>query len=400
MDPTAINQITIVLTIVLVFVLFVLGMIYVYLMIKSNKENEDTKKEETTTSTGTTKGISKHSINKFMEFEKIEDNMIVQKEGFKYIMVVQCKGVNYDLMSEIEKISVEEGFIQFLNTLRSRVQIYIQTRTINLEDSINTYKERTATIEREYEKNKILHGQLERSEKATVDELERANYELLKQQNLIEYGKDIISYTEKMSLNKNVLQKQYYIIIPYYSSEIGTDEFGKEEIKNIAFSELYTRAQAIIRSLSICGIESSVMDSYELTDLLYVAYNRDEAEVYGLNKALLAGYDELYTTAEDVTTKKMRQLEKMIEESAIQMAEDVLGKLTSEDKTEEIQETLEDLIMERAKILLEESRENIDGELIEQAKAEIDLSKEERIEEKGGISDEKTKKRTIKKRTA
>lgn len=38
-----------------------------------------------------------------------------------------------------------------------------------------------------------------------------------------------------MSLNKNVLRKQYYIIIPYYASEAGNDLFDKDEIRNIAF---------------------------------------------------------------------------------------------------------------------------------------------------------------------
>ena len=55
-------------------------------------------------------------------------------------MVVECQGINYDLMSQAEKVGVEEGFIQFLNTLSHPVQIYTQTRKINLESSIQTYK--------------------------------------------------------------------------------------------------------------------------------------------------------------------------------------------------------------------------------------------------------------------
>ena len=43
-------------------------------------------------------------------------------------MVVECQGINYDLMSQEEKVSVEEGFSQFLNTLKEPVQLYIQTR--------------------------------------------------------------------------------------------------------------------------------------------------------------------------------------------------------------------------------------------------------------------------------
>ena len=56
------------------------------------------------------------------EFEKVEDNMIIQKKG-KYLMVLECQGINYDLMSEMEMASVEQGFIEFLNTPSTKSNI-------------------------------------------------------------------------------------------------------------------------------------------------------------------------------------------------------------------------------------------------------------------------------------
>ena len=41
-----------------------------------------------------------------MEFDGIEDNMILQKGGKRFLMVIECQGVNYDLMSGLEKNSV------------------------------------------------------------------------------------------------------------------------------------------------------------------------------------------------------------------------------------------------------------------------------------------------------
>ena len=69
-----------------------------------------------------TGNLTRESIFEFMEFDEIVDNMIVRKNGTQYVMILQCNGVNYDLMSEDEKISVEEGFVQFLNTLRFHSQ--------------------------------------------------------------------------------------------------------------------------------------------------------------------------------------------------------------------------------------------------------------------------------------
>ena len=42
----------------------------------------------------------------FMDFDRIEDNMIIQKKG-KFLMIVECQGINYDLMSDMEKVSVK-----------------------------------------------------------------------------------------------------------------------------------------------------------------------------------------------------------------------------------------------------------------------------------------------------
>ena len=84
--------------------------------------------------------LTRESIKDFMEFDEVVDNMIVRKQGSQYVMVLQCNGVNYDLMSEQEKISVEAGFVQFLNTLRFPIQLYVQSRTLNLIDIIAEYK--------------------------------------------------------------------------------------------------------------------------------------------------------------------------------------------------------------------------------------------------------------------
>lgn len=66
-------------------------------------------------------------------------------------MVVQCKGINYDLMSEVEQLAVEEGFITFLNTLRYPIQIYVQAQNIDLKKSIKLYSDRVQNLRDEYD---------------------------------------------------------------------------------------------------------------------------------------------------------------------------------------------------------------------------------------------------------
>ena len=315
-----------------------------------------------------------------MEFDKIEDNMIITQNGIKYIMVVECQGVNYDLMSEVEKNSVEEGFIQFLNTLRHPVQIYTQTRTINLENSIQTYRAKVQGIEAELEKEKRKYQQMVNSDNYSEDELKAAFFELTKTTNLYEYGKDIIYTTEKMSLNKNVLNQKYYVVIPYYADELGENNFDKKEITNLAFSELYTRAQSIVRTLGVCGVNGKILDSNALADLLYVAYNRDDAEVYGVDKAIQAGYDELYSTAPDVLDKKMKALNEQIEKEAFDKANQKVMEAKSDKQKalEKKQDSMEDLIDQMAKMIIEQNKNIVGKEIAQNAIEKVNQDKAKR----------------------
>lgn len=402
----SIKLLTIILTVVLgIMFLLLIVLAFMYVSSKMKKKEE---KEQVATSNGKTKtrkykDYRTESIMDFMEFDTVVDNMISQKDGMRYIMVVECQGINYDLMSEVEKNSVEEGFIQFLNTLRHPVQIYTQTRTINLDSSIQAYKEKVKEIQYALEKQEMQYNQMVRSEAYTQEQLNKVYFELTKQRNLYEYGKDIIYNTEKMSLNKNVLNKKYYVVIPYFLEELGDNNFDKEEQRNMAFSELYTRAQSVVRTLGVCGINAKVMTSNELVELLYVAYNRDEAEVYGLDKALKAGYDELYSTAPDVVEKQMRALDREIEEEALEKAKKKVTEAKSEKQKalQEKKENKRDLIDELAKLIIEENTQILGADIAENAIEKIDNEKEK--EKEGGTKDnvEKQKtKRTRKTKTA
>ena len=319
-----IETLTTIFVIVIIVILILLAVLAIVYFTTKNKKSKKEERIETSAEKADvnkkTKTFAVESVMDFMEFDRVEDNMIVQKNGAKYIMVVECQGINYDLMSEVEKNGVEEGFIQFLNTLRHPIQIYVQTRTINLESSLQTYKDKVKQIEENLQKQEMQYREMQSSGNYTKEQVDKAYYELTKQRNLTEYGKDIIYTTEKMSLNKNVLNQKYYIVVPYYPEELGENDFDKEEIKNLSFSELYTRCQSIIRTLSACDINGKILNSDELVELLYVAYNRDEQEVFGLDKALRAGYDELYSTAPDILDKKMRALDRKIEEEAYNKA--------------------------------------------------------------------------------
>ena len=199
----------------------------------------------------------------------------------------------------------------------------------------------------------------------------------------------------KVLVDNNTFIDEYYLGEPAVSYYIEDEELiivrgkagytiDKEELKNIAFSELYTRCQSMISSLYSSGVTGKILDSNSLVDLLYMAYNRDEAEVFGLDKALQAGYDELYSTAPEVIEKKIMALDKEIEEKAISKAEDTVAlvRTAKERKLEERKRRMDDIVDEMAKMIIQENEPYLGKEVTQDAVKEITASTLEKNEAK------------------
>ncbi len=322
--------------------------------------------------------LSKESIFEFLDFDEILDNMIIRKDRTQYVMVIQCNGVNYDLMSEQEKLSVEEGFVQFLNTLRFPIQLYVQTRSLNLRDIIEEYKARVSTLSSDIEKLNAKIAQATASGNRAVKE--KLEFEKRRKENVLEYGMDITEYVSRMSSNRNVLQQKTFVVVSYYTAEFGggLDTYSKEEIDSMCFSELYTRCQNVMSALMSSEVTGKILDSEELAELLYVAYNRDDSEIYQLSKALDAQYDALYSTGKDVLEKRKKQIDEEIKLEAVDLATESIIDADKLRQPEIIER--EEKIKEKALELIDDYKERMDDELYEGAKEQVEKKSKKRIE--------------------
>lgn len=358
---------------ILVFIIFCLIGIYV-LVLYVNKRKEEEPEEEVVEdeSLGTFRGLSKESIYKFMEFDEIKDNMIIRKNRTQYVMVVQCQGVNYDLMSEEEKVAVEEGFVQFLNTLRFPIQLYVQTRSLNLKDIIDEYKEKVSAIATDIEKlnTRIANAKAKGNERLK----QRLEFEKLRKTRVLDYGINISDYVGRMSLNKNILQQKTYVVVSYYSSEFsGAADCTPDELDNMAFSELYTRVQSMIHALQASGVNGKILDSENLAELLYVAYNRDDSELIQFSKALDSQYDALYSSGKDVLEKKQEKLDAMVNAEAIELATDSIVKADKYRQIERLKKA--QMVKDKATEIIEDYKDQMDPIIYEGAKREIQKAK-------------------------
>ena len=310
-----------------VILMVIVGLVIVLIIMK---KKEDESNQIGANAVKMTKlGMPYEDIKNFLPFDDIKDNMIIQEKGERVTAIIECHGINYYLMSEAEKISVEEGFIQFLNSLRFPVQIYVQSRTINLDESIRSYTEKLNKLQFEFNALLEKFKRLDR-EGASEEAVLEIAYQLEKKEKVLDYTGDLIDNISYLTQNTNVLQKKYYIAVSYHISELGiVNNMDKDELYRVANTEIMNRAETICGGLVSCGIETDILDTYELTEVMYIAVNRDDADIFNIKKIIDSDVSSISITADD-TAKKKNELKK------------------AEKKAREIQEEQERMLLENA----------------------------------------------------
>ncbi len=308
------------------------------------------------------------SIYKFMEFDSITDNMIIRKNREQFIMVIECKGINYDLLSNDEKSAVELGFISFLNTIRTPIQLYVQTRKLDMSNLLNSYSRRTDAMLEEVRK---IDAQIQLAKQNGNDELvKKLSFDRKRKMNIVEYSESIEEYTNKINDSQYMLQQKTYIVVSYYASEIGeTKKYSDIELNDLVFSELFTRTQTILNALTSSEITGKVLNSEELAELLYVAYNRESSDTYTLKNALDAQYDRLYSTAKDVLETRKQELRKQIETEAMKLATNSITKADEQLREERKQKAIE--IKKKAESIMADYKEDLSKELYDKTIKQI-----------------------------
>ena len=374
--------------VVLVVIIIALVIAYYFLVYKNKIKQQERDVQKETKQSKDFNGILRETTDKLLDFDEIKDDMIIRKNRQQYVMVIQCKGINYDLLSEEEKESVESGFVEFLNTIRFPIQLYVQTRSLNLRKTIEGYKEKVGVIADEIKALRKRREELLKTPNSDK-ELDMIEFEIRRKENVLEYGQDISNYIGRMSLNQNVLQQKTYVVVSYFKSELGNvSNYSKDEIINMVFTELYTRAQTLIRSLASAQVSGRILNSEELSELLYIAYNRDEEQIYQLDRALDAQYDALYSTAKDVLEKRKERIDNKIDDMAVDLASD---SLIEADNILKNKEQLNNELRERTIAIIEEYKNQLAPDLYNETKKIIEEKTKQEDEE---INEEENKEET------
>ncbi|MFP4022503.1 MAG: TraC family protein [Candidatus Paceibacterota bacterium] len=195
----------------------------------------------------------------FVPIKELQDGVVVLEDGsFRALIMVST--INIALKSEDERAAVLVQFQNFLNTLDFSIQIFMQSRELN----INPYLQ---MLEEQYKKQEN---------------------ELLKVQ-INEYIDFIKEYTE----NVNIMTKAFFIVVPYHPPMVGGKKkkkvlgSSKKETKKTSTvddyrTQLDQRISVVSQGLRRVGLRTVMLEDEEVKELFYNLFNPGEERVGGL----------------------------------------------------------------------------------------------------------------------
>ncbi len=190
----------------------------------------------------------------FLKLSEIRDEVIIMNDG-TLRAVLAVSSTNFDLKSEEEQNALIYSYQRFLNSLEFHVQILMQSRKMNIAE----YTEKLKGL------------------------MERQTNELLRMQT-----EEYIEFINRLIESANVMNKNFYVIIPYDSSinpaggGLFSSLFGRGKVKQITDRELnFTnyrklldeRVGSVSANLSSAGLRVVRLGTEQLIELAYNSYN-------------------------------------------------------------------------------------------------------------------------------
>jgi hypothetical protein len=198
----------------------------------------------------------------FVPVQEIRDGIVILKNGGMRALIL-ASSLNFALKSADEQSSILLQFQNFVNSLDFSVQIFIQSKKLDIRPYI-------ALLEERYK------------EQGT---------ELMKVQ-VREYIEFIRTFVE----STNIMSKSFFVVIPYDPPIIGagknpiasmmpgkkkaSDEANKtsDQIFQEHRAQLEQRVAVVEQGLVRCGIRAAELGTEEVVELFYKLFNPGETE--------------------------------------------------------------------------------------------------------------------------
>ena len=183
------------------------------------------------------KKIKEKTIQEWIPIQTITKDGIIKLKNNKYIKIIKIIPINYNLKSDLEKMSILNSYKIFLKTCNFNIQILIQSKKENLENHISLIQENIKK-----EKNKYLKN----------------------------ISEEYIEYIKNLNSAKKSSTKEFYIIIENEKNNkkdyIESEEIIKNELKENYFK--------IKECLARCGNSTEeISNQKQAIEILYSFLN-------------------------------------------------------------------------------------------------------------------------------
>lgn len=209
------------------------------------------------------------TTQKFTEIVDFSEDIVIL-EGGNAVMIIEITASNFALLSKREQDSRIFSYAGLLNSLSFPIQILIRNRRMDISQYIN-------------ELEGVIHT--------------------TKNPQLQAYVEYYAGFIKEMVTVNVVLNKQFYICIPFSSLELGvtgatqTSQKGQAQVDVFAVSArkaLQTKANSVLGQLQKFATSAKVLQKEELVKLFYEIYNEDtESDVgqmqAGANASIVKG---------------------------------------------------------------------------------------------------------------
>lgn len=194
----------------------------------------------------------RNSTQGFVPISEVRNGIIILNDGSMRALL-SSTSLNLSLKSEDEQVGVITGFQNFLNSLDFNIQIFLQSKKLDIRNYISLLREREGEI-----KEDLLKIQI----------------------------KEYIEFIQKFTEEQNIMTKSFYIVVPYdIPSVVGN---GGKRMSDIEFvkneNQLMQRVSVVISGLSSLGLTIKQLDTEKAVELFYKLFNPNELDSPKLNQ--------------------------------------------------------------------------------------------------------------------
>jgi type IV secretory pathway VirB4 component len=199
----------------------------------------------------------------FVPIEQVRDGVLVLKDG-SIRTILMASSINIVLKSEDEQVAIIRQFQNFLNSLDFSVQIFIQSRELDIRPYIALLEQRLTE-----QQSELMRIQV----------------------------REYIDFVKNFVQGSSIMTKGFYIVVPYTPSIVSSEDGNKGRLSQFFSStqnsaghqvtpelfeeyrsQIEQRVSVVVQGLARTGVRVAQLGTEEVVELFYRLFNIGELD--------------------------------------------------------------------------------------------------------------------------